>query len=341
MYEMPSITFPFYKDYRLPVVCHSAFQEQLREFKPHILHINSPCPLGFAALTYGLKHRIPVVATYHTHFVSYAKYYKVKALESVSWNYFRKIYNDCELVYVPSKPILEELESHGFNKLKYLPHGVDLEVFNPEYYSGNWRQKYNLEGKILLLYAGRLVWEKDLKTLAGAYKILKEKRNDVKFIIAGDGPVKEQLMAEMPDAVFLGHVSGIELSTAYASNDIFVFPSTTETFGNVTLEAMASGLAPVCVREGGAYGVIEDGKTGLIAKPRDPFDLAEKIETLADYPLKRKKIAYNALNYAKEQSWQKIFQELFRSYNEVVMKYSHGFQNGRHYKRRSFSAARF
>jgi glycosyltransferase involved in cell wall biosynthesis len=318
MFEIPSVTFPLYKDYRFPVALQKSFESRLAEFNPDILHINSPCPLGFAAVKYGLRHNIPVVATYHTHFASYAKYYKVKALESISWNYFRMIYNSCDMVYVPSKPILEELRSHGLTNLKYIPHGVDTEVFNPKFYSDEWRNKYNPEGKKILLFAGRLVWEKDLDTLANTYKLLKEKRKDIKLVLAGDGPIKNELQKLMPDALFLGYLSGSQLSTVFASSDIFVFPSTTETFGNVTLEAMASGIPPVCSREGGAYGVIEENKTGLIAEPRDPYDLAKKIERLVDNPAFREQIAKNSLNYAKEQSWEKIFDRLFRSYEEII-----------------------
>ncbi len=248
MFEIPSVSFPLYRDYRFPVAVQKTFESRLNEYKPDLLHINSPCPLGFAAVKYGLRHNVPVVATYHTHFASYAKYYKVKALESVSWNYFRIIYNSCEMVYVPSKPILEELRSHGLINLQYIPHGVDNKAFNPSFHSMEWRNKYNVANKKVLLYAGRLVWEKDLKTLADAYKILHEKRSDIKFVLAGDGPVKNDLKTLMPEALFLGYLSGPELSAAFASSDIFVFPSTTETFGNVTLEAMASGIVPVCAK---------------------------------------------------------------------------------------------
>jgi glycosyltransferase involved in cell wall biosynthesis len=336
MYEIPSFTFPIYKDYKFPFAGHRSFEEKLEEFKPDILHINSPCPLGYAAVKYGMKHNIPVVATYHTHFASYAKYYKVKALESVSWSYFRVIYNNCETVYVPSKPILEELNSHGLYNLQYLPHGVDTNVFNPGLYSEEWKTKNNLQGKTILLFVGRLVWEKDLNTLSLAYRILKGKRDDIAMVIVGDGPIRNELKELMPDALFLGQLSGNDLSTAYASSDIFVFPSTTETFGNVTIEAMASGIPPICAKEGGAYGIIDDGVTGLITNPRDPVDLSDKIEYLVNSTVKRKLIAANSLAFAKEQSWDKIFKKLFFSYQEVL----HNYLIKKNYKKKVFSRKR-
>jgi phosphatidylinositol alpha 1,6-mannosyltransferase len=322
MYKVPSVTFPFYKDYRLAVGNHKTFEKQIEKFNPNLIHINSPCPLGYAALRYGLKCKIPVAATYHTHFSSYAKYYKIKALETAGWNYFRSLYNKCDIVYVPSIPILEELKKQGIHKLKLIPHGVDIKTFNPSFYSTTFRKDINPGNKTILLFAGRLVWEKDLLILAQSYKILKQRRNDFIIVLAGDGPIKKELKQLIPDAVFLGHVSGHKLSTVYASSDILVFPSTTETFGNVILEAMASGVAPVCVKEGGAYGVIDDGVNGLIANPRDAKDFADKIEYLIDNPSYRKRIRDNSFLFAQEQGWDKIFYKLFESYIEVIENYS-------------------
>ena len=321
MYQVPSFTFPLYKDYKFAVPGLKYFEEKLNEFKPDILHINSPCPLGYAAVKYGQKYNVPVVATYHTHFASYAKYYKVKALESFSWNYFRSLYNKCQAVYVPSNPILNELQGHGLNTVEYLPHGVDTKVFNAKFKSPAWKRNIGIENKAAILYAGRLVWEKDLRTLAETYQILKEKRDDFVFVLVGDGPIRSELEQLMPGAKFLGYKSGNELSTIYASSDIFVFPSTTETFGNVTLEAMASGLPPICVREGGAYGIIKQGKNGLIAEPRDPRDLSQKINLLLDVPELRNDISERAIQFAYDQSWENIFERLFASYQEVIRNY--------------------
>ncbi len=318
MIEVPSVTFPLYKDYKLPLPLQSHIEKSLNLFKPDIIHINSPCPLGYAGVKYGQKHGIPVVATYHTHFASYAKYYNIKALEYFGWSYLKNLYNKCAKVYVPSKPIMEELSKHGFKTIDYLPHGVDTKIFNPAFKDPMWKENLGIGGKTVLLFTGRLVWEKDLATLAKTYKILTSKRDDLVFALAGNGPVKDELKRLMPKAVFLGQLSGKKLSTAYASSDIFVFPSTTETFGNVTVEAMASGITAVCAREGGAYGVINEGVNGLIAEPRDAADLAGNIELLADNSELRKKLSKNALSFARVQSWSSIFDRLFASYLEII-----------------------
>jgi phosphatidylinositol alpha 1,6-mannosyltransferase len=321
MHEVPGVALPFYKDYKLPLPGYNHFRSDLRQFRPDLLHINSPCPLGHAAVHYGQRFGIPVVATYHTHFPSYAKYYRADAFEACGWNYLRKLYNNCERVYVPSRPVLDELRAHSFSSVEFLPHGVDASIFTPLYRSEEWRRSQGMEGKTVLFYAGRLVWEKDLRTMAKAYSMITRRHPEALFVLAGDGPAREELGQMMPEALFLGHQSGEDLSRAYASSDIFVFPSTTETFGNVTLEAMASGIPPVCAKEGGAYGFVDPGVTGLLAAPHDPDDLAAKILYLLEHPVRRMEMGKAAYAFAKEQSWEKIFEKLFRSYEEVIEGY--------------------
>jgi phosphatidylinositol alpha 1,6-mannosyltransferase len=322
MYNVPSVEFPLYNDYRLPLPGQKHIEEHLADFRPDLLHINSPCSLGLAAIRYGQKNNIPVVATYHTHFASYARYYRVKILERFSWSYFRNLYNKCEKVYIPSEPILEELREHRINNLEYISHGVDTEIFHPKYRNDNWKSDLGIEGKFALLFVGRLVWEKDLKTLAATYQLLIERRNDISFVIAGDGPVRKEIQQLMPKGIFLGNQSGTDLSMAYASSDLFVFPSTTETFGMVTLEAMASGIPPVCANKGGASGFIKDGITGFLTKPRDAEDFAARIELLLDHPERRAEMAKQAFLFGQEQTWQRSFEKMLLSYDEVVRTYA-------------------
>ena len=322
MYTVPSFPFPLYKDYKLAILAKRYFEDILKKFNPDIIHINSPCSLGFAAVRFGRKHNTPVVATYHTHFPSYAKYYKIKALEQFAWNYLRSLYNKCEAVYVPSMPIIKELEEQGIEKTVFLPHGVDTNAFSPSFKSQKWKEEINCQDKKVILFAGRLVWEKDLKVLADAYKIIMNQRDDASFVLVGDGPIRKELEELMPKAVFLGYQSGENLSRTFASSDIFAFPSTTETFGNVTIEAMASGVPPICVEKGGAYGVIRNKKTGLIAKPDDAEDFAAKIISLLDDDSTRNQISLNALGFAQSQSWENIFGELLKSYKNIIHKFN-------------------
>lgn len=317
-FEVPSIPVPFYKDYKFAYPGYKKFENRLKEFKPDIIHINSPCSLGLAAIKYGKKNNVPVVATYHTHFPSYAKYYNIKQLEFISWNYLRKLYNRCNRVFVPSKTIMEELRSKGFKTTEYLPHGIDLNLFRPKFKSTNWKKSLNIENKKVLLFVGRLVWEKDLRTLAQIYNLLMSLRKDVVFALVGDGPIRKDLERIMPEALFLGYRTGEELSTIFASSDLFVFPSTTETFGNVVLESMASGLVPVCSDEGGASSSIKHNHNGLICKAKDPFDFSKQIISVLNNQNELNRLSENCIEYSSKQSWENIFSIQYQHYVDVI-----------------------
>jgi len=321
MRTVPSIALPWYPDYRIALPGYRAFEAELKRFRPDILHIHSPCPLGCAAVHWGKRNNVPVVATYHTHFASYAKYYKVRALEVFGWNYMRSLYHSCQRVYVPSVPILHELATRGLEHLAFMPHGVDAKSFSPRHRSRRWRNGVAPDGKNVLLYAGRLVWEKDLETLIGTYNLLKAQRSDWTLVLAGDGPVRTELESAMPEAKFLGSLSGRALSAAYASSDILVFPSTTETFGNVVIEAMASGLPPICAAEGGAAGSIQHGINGFITNPLDASDIARHVEMLLDDPVRLLSMGRAARAYARTQTWENIFDRLFADYRRVLAEY--------------------
>jgi len=317
-YKVPSFAVPFYKEYKFAYPGYKKFESTMREFKPDIIHINSPCSLGLAAIKFGEKNNIPVVATYHTHFPSYAKYYNIKQLEFISWNYLRKLYNRCDRVFVPSVTIMEDLKEHGFKTTQYLPHGIDLNIFNSSYKSDQWKRSLNIQDKKVLLYVGRLVWEKDLRTLIDIYDHLTGLRDNLSFVLVGDGPIRKELEKHMPEAKFLGYKTGEELSTIYASSDLFVFPSTTETFGNVVLEAMASGTVPVCSNEGGASSSIINNHNGIICDAKNSFDYSKKILSLIDSQAELARISENCIDYASSQSWNNIFSIQYQHYLDVI-----------------------
>jgi glycosyltransferase involved in cell wall biosynthesis len=321
MIQVPSVPFPLYKDYRVAAPGFSRFESALDRFRPDLLHFHSPCPLALAALAYGRKNGLPVVSTYHTHFASYAKYYKIRAIEAFGWNYLKGLYNRCQRTFVPSHSIVNELTARGIQNLECLPHGVNNETFHPRHRSQEWRDRVSPAGKPILLFAGRLVWEKDLRTLMEVYRILSERRSDWHLVLAGDGPIRAELQEAMPGASFLGQVGSADLAVAYASSDLFVFPSTTETFGNVVLEAMASGVPPICSREGGASGSVKNGVTGYVTAPRDPFDIVSRVEYLLDWVDVRKGVGERAFAYAQTQGWENVLARLFAAYEEVVRGY--------------------
>jgi glycosyltransferase involved in cell wall biosynthesis len=317
MYAVPSVPLPLQKAYRIAMPGYQPFQKILTEFKPDLLHINSPCTLGFGAMKYAKHFHVPVVATYHTHFPAYPRYYNLSSLEELTWRLSRSFYNSADATFVPAKPILEELKQHGLQRLQYLPNGVDAGLFSPERRSEAWRRQFGPDDKPIVLFVSRLVWEKDLRVLADAYKLLSAQRGDFRMVIVGDGHARAEFETMMPGAHFLGYQSGLTLAESFASADIFMFPSTTETFGLVTLEAMASGLAPVAAQMGGAQEIIEEGCSGLFAVPLSGKDLATKVRWLLDHPSRRVSIAAQAHRRAQMYRWESVLAQLFESYARI------------------------
>ncbi len=321
MYRMPSVVLPLQKSYRLASPRYKKFEEQLNAFQPDIIHVHSPCTLGFAAVKYAHRYGVPVVSTYHTHFPSYPRYYKFYGFEEIIWKIMRYFYNQMDRTFVPTEPILQELIEHRLQKLQYLPNGTDVSAFNPKYRSNEWRRSIDADDKPVILFVSRIVWEKDIRVLADAYNQLRGRRQDFEMVVVGDGHARAELETMMPGARFLGFKIGRELAEIYASSDIFVFPSTTETFGLVTVEAMASGLAPVAAKMGGAVGIIEENKSGLFSKPLSADHMREQVERLLDNPDVRKRLARNAIQRAQYFDWGKILDKLFESYGGVIENY--------------------
>jgi phosphatidylinositol alpha 1,6-mannosyltransferase len=318
MYKVPSMILPMQKAYRIAIPGYQSFARILERFQPDILHINSPCTLGFGAVKYAKHFNVPLVATYHTHFPTYPRYYKLTKLEDLVWRITRNLYNNVDRTLVPTRPILSELAKNNIQRLQYLPNGVDTGLFTPERRNKGWRAQFGGGSKPIVLFVSRLVWEKDLRVLANAFQQLKAKRNDIEMVIVGDGNARTEFEQMMPGAHFLGYQLGITLAESFASADIFVFPSTTETFGLVTLEAMASGLTPVAAKIGGATEIIEEGTSGLFAQPLDGADLAQKVEWLLDHPNVRRTMGEQAHRRAQEYRWESILNRLFTTYEEVI-----------------------
>jgi glycosyltransferase involved in cell wall biosynthesis len=318
MAHVPSVPLPLQISYRLALPGSVFFAGALKAFKPDLIHLHSPCTLGFAALRFAERHRLPVVATYHTHYPAYLPYYGVDWSSRFVWRLYRSFYNRVDRTLVPTKPVLQELAGRGLRNLECLPHGVDHDLFHPRYRSEAWRQMIGGTEKRVLLFVSRLVWEKDLLVLAEMYGILRSMRDDFVMVVVGEGQAGPRLASMMPGAVFLGCQTGRALSECYASSDIFVFPSTTETFGNVTVEAMASGLACVAAAKGGAAGIIEDEVSGLLARPGDPEDVAARVARLLDDPDRRRALGEGAVRRAQQFQWEDVLDRLVAIYREVL-----------------------
>jgi glycosyltransferase involved in cell wall biosynthesis len=318
VFEIVSFPFPLYTKYRVAVPALHDIKYRLDQFQPDIVHICSPFLLGMAALNYARAAGIPAVTSYHTRFVSYLKYYGFGWFEPYGWEYLRWFYNQADKIFVPSPATIGELESKGFRNLALWERGIDTSCFSPGFADPRLRRRWAPDDSPIAIFVGRFVREKDIDVLIEAARILKNRRVDFRLVFVGEGPMQEDIMKAVPDAVMAGFLTGQELSRAYASADIFAFPSTTESFGNVVLEAAASGLPSVVAAEGGVMNLVIDGETGFIARPKDPEDYAAKMEILLTNELARNTFSAQAVAHASLRSWLHINRVLLKHYEDLI-----------------------
>jgi len=315
-----SIPFIFYTDYKLAIPYFHGLKAEIDKFNPDIVHVVSPTLLGIYGLQYAKKRNIKSVSSYHTHFVSYLSYYGFsKMFEEIGWQYLRWFYNQFDKTYAPSPSAVKELRSRNINNVELWQRGIKLDKFSPDFRNIEFRKSIEAENKTVLLYVGRLVKEKDLDDLIDANNILEKKGYDFRLVIVGDGPMREELHHKLPGAVLTGYKHGKELSEIYASADLFVFPSSTETFGNVVLEAFASGLPAVAVNKGGVADIINHGLDGFVAQPNSPKDFAWHIEIFLNNYDTLKRMGNIARETAKKYSWDTVNRRLLNSYENVIL----------------------
>jgi phosphatidylinositol alpha 1,6-mannosyltransferase len=318
VWAAPYVRFPWYPDYRISYP-RPGTSSRLKEFAPDLVHLVSPTPMAVWAQRWAKRSRIPSVASFHTHFVSYLRYYRLPALEPVGWRLLGRFYRRCERVYAPTRRIIEELKLHGISNTELWSRGIDLRRFGPAFRNPALRASVAADEQVpILLLVSRLVREKDLLDLIPMTRILERRGISFRLVIVGDGPLRGELEQALPDAVFVGHREGEELSQWYASSDLFVFPSTTETFGNVVAEAQASGLPTIVVDRGGPPELVSDGATGFVVPPNDPKALADRTALLLQDPETRMRMGAAARRSASHRDWEVINDRLLLGYRQVV-----------------------
>jgi phosphatidylinositol alpha 1,6-mannosyltransferase len=316
------VHFPPYPDYRVSVPRSGGARAALERFRPDLIHVASPTPMGYWAQRQAHRLGIPVVASFHTHFVSYFRYYRMGALEPLGWWLLRRFYRGCARVYAPTWSIVGELEERGIRGVELWSRGVDLQGFSPARRDSALRERLGVdESRPLLLLVSRLVREKDLAELVEADRELRGRGVRYRLALVGDGPMRGELEEALPQAYFAGHSGGEELAAWYASADVFVFPSTTETLGNVVLEALASGVPAVVSDEGGPQDLIADGETGYVFPAHDVATLAERLGVLLSDPALRRRLGEAARASAIGRDWTAINADLVRSYERVISVY--------------------
>lgn len=318
-----SIPFLLYPECKLAIPNPITIKKTLMEFKPDIIHCATPFNLGLYGLHYAKKHKIPIVASYHTHFDQYLQYYKIQWVEGMLWRYLGWFHQTCRRIYVPSMSTQRYLEERGFHNLEVWSRGVDVSRFHPEVDREAVLKRAGADpSKFTMLYVGRLAPEKSVDVLLDAYAKLPERmKEQSQLILAGDGPLHKELIetyGDRADMKFLGFVEGQELSDLYAASDVFVFPSATETFGNVVLEAMASGTPVIGANAGGVSDTVRHMQNGWLCPVGDASAFAQAVETLFDNPELRTGLGHAGRLYSEQQSWDSIFARLLDSYRQVI-----------------------
>ena len=273
--------------------------------------ISTPGPVGLTALLAAKMLNLQTSGIYHTDFPQYIRILTEDGfLESVAWRYMHWFYGQLDTVFVNSEEYRQSWIKRGFDpaKLKILPRGLDTELFHPARHDSVFFEKFGARnGEVRLIYVGRISREKDLDVLAAAYRRLRKEGLPVQLFVVGHGPYSDALAKSLPEAFFTGYLRGTELATAYASAHIFVFPSTTDTFGNVILEAQASGLPVVVSDSGGPKELVEHKANGLITKSHDIEDFARAIRALVTDVALRERMAKSARNSVTDRSWPNAF----------------------------------
>jgi glycosyltransferase involved in cell wall biosynthesis len=307
---VPSLPFPWYKELQVGIPAGGLLRRDWRRHCPDVVYVATPGPLGWSAVHAARHLGIPVFSGFHTNFHSYAKYYGGGWLRPVIVRYLRSFHNRTQGTLVPSIDIRDRLQAAGFKDVCVLGRGVDSQLFTPERRCPELRHRWGVSDTgLVVLYVGRVAPEKNLRVAVAAYRAMQRLNDSVKFVVVGDGPFRTTLQQESPDLIFCGVRTGEDLARHYASADVFLFPSETETFGNVTLEAMASGLAVVAYDYAAARMHITNGETGVLVPRGESGAFADAAVHLAHAPQSLHKMRRQARAYARAIDWPHVVEK--------------------------------
>jgi glycosyltransferase involved in cell wall biosynthesis len=317
-----SVRVPFYKELYLPLPPFGPALRAIDDFAPDIVHIATEATLGFTVLGHTSERQIPTVSSFHTNFDQYADHYQLGWSKGTIWRYLRWFHNSTRETFVPSHATIAELEQRGFERLVLWPRGVDGVLFRPDR-PGRHEIRASLgyePDDVVVAYVSRLAPEKNVEYLAEALSIVAAARPAARFLFVGDGPSRPALENTIgAHATFVGYRTGEDLADHYAAADLFAFSSLTETFGNVILEAMASGLPVIATRAGGVGETVRPGETGVLVEPSaPPSQFADAVISFIDDADNRRRTSASARAYALSQSWDEIMRRIRTHYQAAI-----------------------
>lgn len=313
---------PRYPQLRMGVVSQRSLVQLWSARRPDLVHIATEGPMGWSALQAARHLKLPVCSEFRTNFQAYAQHYGVGWLRRPLMAYLRKFHNRAQCTMVPNARLKEELVAQGFRQVCVLGRGVDTQLFDPARRSQALRAQWGAgPDDLVLLHVGRLAAEKNLGLLLQAFAAVRQRQPRARLVLVGDGPARAELQAQAPEAIFMGMQHGEALAACYASGDLFVFPSLTETFGNVTTEALASGLPVLAFDYAAAAQLVQDGRNGALVPFGDGPSFVQKAAQLAAQPAAWKRMGRQARQGAQTLAWSGIVQSLETIYQSVIDKH--------------------
>ena len=320
--HIPAIPIPGRAEYRLPIAIPARVKRDLAEFNPNIVHVASPDLVSHRAVSWARRHRVAAVASVHTRFETYLAYYHLQWVEPEVRAILRRFYHRCEVVLAPAESTAAILRAQRMNRdIAIWSRGIDREQFNPERRDMDWRRGLGVgDDELLVAFLGRIVMEKGLDVFSEAIHALAARGAKHRVLVIGEGPARPWFEQQLPNAIFLGEQTGTDVARALASADVLLNPSITETFGNVTLEAMASGLPVVAAVASGTTSLVRDGVTGILCDADDIDAFADALALYAGDPKRRQRHGEAGLKVAKTMDWDSINSAVIRAYRHAIIK---------------------
>jgi phosphatidylinositol alpha 1,6-mannosyltransferase len=320
--DIPAVPIPGRSEYRFPLALPRRVRLDLAKFNPNVVHVSSPDIVGHRAVTWARKRRIAAVASVHTRFDTYLAYYHLQALEPLAREIMRRFYHRCEVVLAPAESTAAILRAQRMNRdISIWGRGIDREQFNPGRRDMKWRRAQGIaDDELVIAFLGRVVMEKGLDVFADAIHAFEPAGLKHRVIVIGEGPARPWFEQQLPSALFLGQQTGNDLARALASADVFLNPSITEAFGNVTLEAMACALPVIAAESTGATNLVQSGVTGTLVDGENPQEFAEALTAYARDPDLRRRHGEAGLAAAKTKDWDTINSAVIRAYRHAIFK---------------------
>lgn len=313
------LPMPGYPGLRFGLPAGTSLRRLWREDRPDIVHIATQGPLGWSAAKAARRLGLPVSTSYHTHFDAYSGHYGLGWLQGAIAAHLRRFHNAADTTLVPTRELAARLAEQGYRNVGLMARGVDTQLFNPAHRSRELRTQWGVGPRAhVVAYVGRLAAEKNIDLVLRTFDTLHQTRPQTRLLLVGDGPLLARLKTDHPEHIYAGIRRGEDLARHYASADLFLFPSLTETYGNVVAEALASGLGVVSYARAAAAELIEDGHNGFIVPPRDEVGFIQSATDLLIHPTLLTRFRLRAVASISSLAWDRVTDQFVDTLRSLV-----------------------